>query len=160
MLSHNMSLHRATNCNTVLPLFCSLCATAEALTWLPISSRHPAVCSRLNCCTNNLQHLFVKNRSVLLCRGQGEALNIDRRDMYARLYACIPELAMLHLQPDDGSLDHLLSQGKPCLDHLMSIDKLTLSDQLNVSLKLLLELVMYCIALHQPLHAGHCRCAS
>ena len=46
------------------------------------------------------------------CRGQGEALNIDRRDLYARLYACIPELALLPLQPDDGNLDNLLSQGK------------------------------------------------
>ena len=72
---------------------------------------------------------------MLLCRGQGEALNIDRQDMYARLYACIPELAMLPLQPDDGRLDHLLSQGKPCLDHLMSVEKLTLSGQLHVSLK-------------------------
>lgn len=48
---------------------------------------------------------------LLLCRGQGEALNIDRRDIYARLYACIPELALLPLQPDDGSLHDLLSQG-------------------------------------------------
>ena len=31
--------------------------------------------------------------------------------MYARLYACIPELALLSLQPDEGSLDHLLSSG-------------------------------------------------
>ena len=31
--------------------------------------------------------------------------------MYARLYACIPELALLPLQPDDGSLHDLLSQG-------------------------------------------------
>lgn len=45
------------------------------------------------------------------CRGQGEALNIDRRDMYARLYACIPELALMRLQSDDGSLDDLLSSG-------------------------------------------------
>lgn len=45
------------------------------------------------------------------CRGQGEALNIDRRDIYARLYACIPELALLPLQPDEGSLHELLSQG-------------------------------------------------
>ena len=45
------------------------------------------------------------------CRGQGEALNIDRRDLYARLYACIPELALLPLYPDDGKLDDLLSQG-------------------------------------------------
>jgi len=51
------------------------------------------------------------------CRGQGEALNIDRRDLYARLYACIPELALLPLQPDDGSLDDLLSQGKALLPH-------------------------------------------
>ena len=45
------------------------------------------------------------------CRGQGEALNIDRRDMYARLYACIPELALLPLQPDMASLHDVLSQG-------------------------------------------------
>ena len=31
--------------------------------------------------------------------------------MYARLFACIPELALLPLQPDDGSLHDLLSQG-------------------------------------------------
>ncbi|KAL0026860.1 hypothetical protein WJX77_007364 [Trebouxia sp. C0004] len=46
-----------------------------------------------------------------ILKGQGEALNIDRRDLYARLYACIPELALLPLQPDDGNLDDLLSQG-------------------------------------------------
>ncbi|KAA6426215.1 MAG: hypothetical protein FRX49_04067, partial [Trebouxia sp. A1-2] len=45
-----------------------------------------------------------------ILKGQGEALNIDRRDLYARLYACIPELALLPLQPDDGNLDDLLSQ--------------------------------------------------
>ena len=38
-------------------------------------------------------------------------MNIDRRDLYARLYACIPELALLPLHPDDGSLHDLLSQG-------------------------------------------------
>ncbi len=51
---------------------------------------------------------------ICWCRGQGEALNIDRRDLYARLYACIPELALLPLQPDEGSFDDLLSQGKLC----------------------------------------------
>ena len=62
------------------------------------------------------------------CRGQGEALNIDRRDLYARLYACIPELALLPLQPDDGNLDDLLSQGKalpPHTSQMSSVDMLT-----------------------------------
>ena len=31
--------------------------------------------------------------------------------MYARLYACIPELALMPIQSDDSSLDDLLSPG-------------------------------------------------
>lgn len=69
------------------------------------------------------------------CRGQGEALNIDRRDLYARLYACIPELALLPLQPDDGNLDDLLSQGKALPTHtsqMSSVDMLKTQGIRNV----------------------------
>lgn len=69
--------------------------------------------------------------TFLACRGQGEALNIDRRDMYARLYACIPELALLPLHSDDGSLDDLLSQGDLflCICSSSALDLLLIGSQ-------------------------------
>ena len=39
-------------------------------------------------------------------------MNIDRRDMYARLYTCIPELAVLPLLPDNQGLKDLLPPGE------------------------------------------------
>jgi len=56
---------------------------------------------------------------------------------YARLYACIPELALLPLQSDDGNLDDLLSQGKLCCPQTSQMHcKLLCACVVNISMLL------------------------